>query len=79
MGEWIFTFGRGHTHPDTGERLENFFVAIDAETREEARAKMVRSFGLKWAGCYDSRDDAGVDEFGLTMISLRDAMKQERR
>jgi hypothetical protein len=63
--EWVFTFGRGHRHPETSACLERRFVAIRAETYEEARLLMVRHFGRAWCGQYASRSEAGVDEFEL--------------
>jgi hypothetical protein len=65
MGEWIFTFGWDHRHPETGERMFNRFVRIAAQDPDAAREEMVRRFALKWSHQYDSADEAGVDRFGL--------------
>ena len=50
-GAWLFSFGYGHTHPDTGESLSDKAVRFGG-TYEEARAKMVERFGVKWAFQY---------------------------
>ena len=52
-GFWLFTFGFGHTHPDTGESLSGKAVCFDG-TYEEARHKMVERFGDKWAFQYQA-------------------------
>lgn len=63
--EWIFTFGFGHLHPETGEKMADRYVRIPGEF-DQARETMVRRFGLKWAFQYGSEDEAGVSRFGLT-------------
>lgn len=65
MPEWIFTFGFGHVHPYTGEKLGNSFVRIKAETANAARDEMFRLFGSKWAFQYDSEELAGVQKWNL--------------
>ena len=68
MGEWIFTFGFGHVHPSTGERLANKFMRIRADDWQSARDEMLRRFGRKWAFQYPSEDDAGVAKYNLTEV-----------
>ena len=67
LRDWIFTFGFGHEL--AGEPLRNRFVRIWG-SHAEARAKMVRRFGQKWAFQYASEDEAGVDRYNLREISL---------
>lgn len=57
---WLFTFGFGHTHPETGESLSGKAVRFEG-TYAEARAKMVERFGIKWAFQYaDGPGPVGV-------------------
>lgn len=55
-GFWLFTFGYGHIHPETGESLADRGVRFKG-TYEEARRQMVDRFGVKWAFQYAT--DAG--------------------
>lgn len=66
---WIFTFGFGHVHPETGERLANHYVVIYGD-HDEARKQMEGYFGLKWADQYPDEDAAGVEQFGLKQLIL---------
>jgi hypothetical protein len=67
--EWIFTFGSGHVHPETGERLANCYVRVPGDINS-ARAAMVERFGLKWAFQYATPEEAGVERYGLREIPL---------
>jgi len=66
---WIFTFGFGHVHPDTGDSLANRYVVIDGDVNE-SRATMVEHFGLKWANQYPTEEAAGVQKYNLQPIEL---------
>lgn len=66
---WVFTFGFGHRHPATGERLANRYVKIDGDINE-TRDIMYRHFGNKWATQYPSEDAAGVEKYGMERIDL---------
>jgi hypothetical protein len=66
---WIFTFGFGHTHPATGERLANCYVEIEGDVNE-SRDIMEHHFGLKWAFQYPTEEKAGVEKYGLQRIEL---------
>lgn len=66
---WYFTFGHGQYHPD-GRHLLGWYVKIPAESAAAAKEEMVRLFGQRWSSQYDSADDAGVAQFGLTELSL---------
>jgi len=61
MKEYIFTFGFGQPH-------EGCYTVIEAENADDARIEMNRRWGNKWSMQYESRDDAGVDEFHLKEI-----------
>lgn len=65
--DWIFTFGFGHAHPQTGESLANCFIRIRG-TRADARREMDRRFGQKWAFDYESEERAGVQKYNLREI-----------
>jgi hypothetical protein len=54
--EWIFTFGYGHVHPETGESLAERFVRIPG-TYSDARREMARRFGMRWAFQYEAEAD----------------------
>jgi hypothetical protein len=66
---WIFTFGFGQTHPDTGEPLKNCYVAIKGDVTS-SRERMVARFGQKWSMQYRSKEDAGVERYNLREIPL---------
>lgn len=68
MSEWVFTFGHGHVHPVTGEPLHRRFVRLTGSNEEEARDKMVRLFGVRWAFQYASTDAAGVAQHEMTEL-----------
>ena len=70
MTEWIFTFGFGHVHPHTGERLANTFIRVSGED-EEAREKMYARFGRKWAFQYATEEQAGVEKYHLRELDER--------
>lgn len=59
--EWIFTFGFGHEHPETGERLGGKFGTVSS-----TRVEMERRFGRAWAFQYPSEEIAGVAKYKLT-------------
>jgi hypothetical protein len=67
--QWIFTFGFGHYHPETGEPLANRYVVIPG-TFSDARQKMVVMFGVKWSMQYASKEEAGVEIYGLRELKL---------
>lgn len=70
--DWIFTFGFGHTHPQTGESLAHCYVRVPGDGAE-ARDKMIAAFGRKWAFQYASAEQAGVDRFELREIPMPEA------
>lgn len=43
--DYIFTFGAGHKNAGK-------CVRVSAETKEEARHKMIKEYGYHWAFCY---------------------------
>lgn len=60
MENHYFTFGQTHVHPETGEKLKNYWVLIKAEGYSQARAAMFNLFGDKWAMQYDSEPDINI-------------------
>lgn len=64
--DWIFTFGFGHTDEHGRSRANNY--AVINGTFSGARKQMIERYGLKWSFQYDTKDDAGVDEWKLTEI-----------
>jgi hypothetical protein len=58
LHEYCFTFGFGQEH-------EGGYHIVKADNAMEARKEMCRKFGRKWAMMYNSKEDAGVDEYGL--------------
>lgn len=75
---WIFTFGGGHTHPDTGEDLSLAYVRVPGDYGT-ARAEMIRLFGPRWAFQYDSPEAAGADQYGMREVALPKAPTADRR
>lgn len=61
MNEYIFTFGFNQKH-------EGRYHVVRANSRDEARDIMVMRFGTEWSMQYDSREDAGVERWGLKEI-----------
>lgn len=62
--DWVFTFGVGTEHGGK-------FVEIH-DTWLEARRKMFLVFGKEWAFQYPSREEVGVDKYGLKRLDLPD-------
>lgn len=62
LKKYYFTFGFGQKH-------ENGYTMIEAETYGEARDKMFEMFGSVWAFQYDSSAAAGVEEFNLHYVN----------
>lgn len=56
MEKWYFTFG-------CGQAYENCFI-IFTGTREEARKKMIHSFGIKWSWQYSEEEwnEGGISQ-----------------
>ncbi len=63
--EWIFTFGFGHSHPETGESLGRKYVRVRG-TCATSRVEMERRFGRAWAFQYPTEEMAGVTKYGLS-------------
>lgn len=72
---WVFTFGFGHTHPATGERLANCYVVIEGDI-DETREIMQRHFGNAWAFQYPTEQEAGVERWDLRRIDLHSGAAQ---
>ena len=49
VGDWIFTFGPVHVHPETGASLRDHYVRFRETTWGEARKRMLAMFGNKWS------------------------------
>lgn len=64
---WYFTFGQGH-YDREGNPLKNCYTMISARSSEEARFKMWKWWGEKWANQYDTAEAAGVHEYNLKLI-----------
>lgn len=68
-----FTFGHSHTHPDTGQSMEDFVIEIEAPTKDMARDAMVEIYGYKWAFQYDempASDPKGYYKFSILEIII---------
>ena len=57
----VFTFGFGQKH-------EGKYVVISGKSKADCRKRMFDMFGQKWSSQYDSKEDAGVDEFNLVEL-----------
>ena len=60
--DWVFTFG-------IGQPLAGRFVVIHG-TYGSARDRMVELFGDKWGFQYSSEEEAGVERWGYTELSI---------
>ena len=47
----------------------NHYVTVNAENREEARAKMFREYGERWAFLYDEDEKYKIDAHDTTKIA----------
>ncbi len=54
VNKWCFTFGQAHCHPVTGNPLRDYWVEVIAGDFDAARDLMVKVFGTKWCGQYES-------------------------
>lgn len=63
MAEFIFTFGVGHP-------LKKYYVAIKAPTAARCRELMIEQFGTEWSMQYETKEQAGVDQYGLKEIEI---------
>ena len=53
MYKFFFIFGEDHLHPETEEKMENYWVEIEATSYKEAYIKMVESlYGMRWRTQY---------------------------
>jgi hypothetical protein len=68
--DWIFTFGFGHTNPETGESLAQRYVTVLDADVNKSREIMYRHFGNKWSMQYPTKEAAGVEKYGLTELHL---------
>lgn len=73
--QWLFTFGFGHVHPETGESLANRCVRFDG-SYQQARAEMVKRFGIKWAFQYACDAKLGRDPRELSPEELPEAIER---
>ncbi len=69
MHEYIFTFGFGQKLKNSLP-ADSCYTAIKAKDELEARRIMVSEYGNKWAFCYFSPEDAGVDRYNLRYIEF---------
>jgi len=60
--DWVFTFG-------VSSKYGGRFVEIHG-TWIDARCEMFRAFGRYWAFQYSSREEAGVDKYGLEKMDI---------
>lgn len=63
----IFTFGYGHSV--NGIPLKKAFYRIPLPS-SEARERMFAMFGTAWGFEYETEDEAGVIEYGLTELTF---------
>lgn len=69
MKKYYFTFGQIHTHSINGKTFDkDCVVEIEAESREEAREKMVEVFGIRWSHQYEKLPDMGFFPRGVFKI-----------
>lgn len=62
MAEFIITFGQG-------DRVrKDCYTVVEAPSWRDAHDLIFATYGKNWAFCYENRERAGVDKFGLTKI-----------
>lgn len=59
---WLFTFGYGHEFPNRFVRVEGSYG--------EARLKMFKMYGDRWAFQYPLSDESHLIEHGVTEMAL---------
>jgi hypothetical protein len=67
MTESVFTFGYGQ-HCECGRSLAECYTVLEAEHWTDARDRMIELWGQTWSRQYDTPEQAGVSQFGLTLI-----------
>lgn len=65
--DWFFTFGAEHKL--LGIPLGRRYVRIHG-TFMGARLRMIELFDQKWCSQYESEEDAGVEQYGLTELHV---------
>lgn len=56
METYYFTFGQAHTHPETGERMKDYWVEIETDSYYAAHEEMYKLFGQMWANVYNKQN-----------------------
>jgi hypothetical protein len=64
----IFTFGFGHSCPRCGRSLANCYTEIESYGAVGPIKRMFDLFGQNWSIPYATKEDAGVERFGLKRI-----------
>lgn len=59
---WYFTFGYNHQYSNNYVKIHGDYIS--------ARNLMFERFGTKWSMQYESAEDAGIDEYGLTELTV---------
>lgn len=61
--DWVYLFGPGHLHPDTGESLANRYLVLHG-TEAATRKRFVDMFGDAWSHSSDKPPEHFEREFG---------------
>lgn len=78
MNTYYFTYGSNHEDRN-GHSLGRAFTPIEAEDEESARNKMFELRGDEWSFCYSSRDQFGIEKFGLYEVNAEQIDTREQR
>lgn len=52
---FFIIFGQNHVHPETGEKMKDYYVEVEAPNRAEAYDKTRARFGLRWSLMYEEK------------------------
>lgn len=69
MPSFYFTFGTNHKD-NLGNSLGNSYAVIQSDDYHTARAEMFEMRGDKWAFCYTSHSEVGIDAYNLQRANL---------
>jgi len=75
---YYFTFGSNHLDRD-GSSLGRSYAAIEADDEPSARALMHDIRGGSWCTSYLSPEEAGVEKWGLSEVSIEQLDNREQR
>jgi len=77
LNKYWYSFGFGHHHGPDKIPLRNCYTVVEAESYEEARAKMFEKRGPIWAFDYRSEEACGVVRFRMGFVPFDELQHQQ--